>query len=163
MHDRQFLQLMKGAVCSGIRACLQLCIGGVVFVASAWQQNYAPQGKTLLEFLETDGCTLLAEVERKRRMKEREEKGMQQDWKEPEGWEKTEVMWAEQEVAAITDDARFLILLRIAGGGSQLTPAMMLALFTYTYESGKHHICIIATFANHTHILMPCTPSIALS
>ena len=128
--------------------CASLPLFDYGALLQAWQQNPAPQSKTLLAFMETDGCALLAEVERKWRAKEREEKGTHQDWKEPEGWEKTEVMWAEQEVAAITDDARFLILLRIAGGASQLSPAMMLALFTYTYELGWH--CITYVLVKNT-------------
>ena len=101
------------------------------------QHNHAPQSKTLREFIGTDGCRLLAEVERNRRVKKRREMAAQQGWREPREWEKTEEEWAMQEVAAIMDDARFLILLRTAGGSARLSAPMILAVFIYTYESGE--------------------------
>ena len=128
-----------GLSCSGMHAGTRLS-GGEVCI-HPWQWNYAPQSKPLQEFIETDGCRLLAEVERKRRVKEREEKQTHHNWTEPEEWGKREEEWAAQEVAAIMDDGRFLILLRIARGGSKLTAAMILAVFMYTYESGEHHTC----------------------
>ena len=98
--------------------------------------------------METTACMLLAEVVRKAREKKKKELEEAQKWTELEALLKMEnaEVTAKRNSAAIMDDARFLILLRIAGGVSTLSPVAMLAVFIYTYESGT--VSKMHTFTN---------------